>query len=73
MPSLLAKMKVLLIIEESSSKIEVKRCALFHIKTRVSLRYFVSYCREHSLCCFTSKSVVDCSGNPKNKLRYIQD
>ena len=38
-------MKVLLILEESSLKIEIKLflSALFHMKTRVSLRYFVSY------------------------------
>ena len=41
-------MKVLLILEENleKSKQNFSRRALFHIKTRVSLTYFVSYCLE---------------------------
>ena len=43
-------MKVLLILEVSSWKTEINfsRCALFHMKTRVSLNYFASYCRFNS-------------------------
>ena len=47
MPIILLKIKVLLILKENSSKIENKLfqlCAISH-NTRVSLRYFVSYCR----------------------------
>ena len=39
-------MNVLLIVARNSSKIEIKlftRCALFHMKTRVSVKYFGSY------------------------------
>ena len=45
MSSLLAKMNGLLILEQNSWKIEIKLFPLFHMKTRVSFRYFVSYCR----------------------------
>ena len=40
-------MKVLSILAENSWKTEMKfpRSALFHMETRVSLRYFVSHCR----------------------------
>ena len=40
-------MKVLLVLAESSWKTEINfsSCVLFHMKTRVSLKYFVSYCR----------------------------
>ena len=47
MPSLPAKMKILLILEEmkclEKQKLMISNCALFHMKTRVSLKYFVSY------------------------------
>ena len=39
-------MNVLLILARNSSKIEIKlftRCALFHMKTRVTVKYFGSY------------------------------
>ena len=40
MPSPPAKMKVLLILAENSGKTEIKLfpCALFHMKTKVSLK-----------------------------------
>ena len=43
MPSLPAKTKFLLILAKNSCKIEIKLfcCTLFHMKTTVSLRYFV--------------------------------
>ena len=42
--SLPAKMEILLILAKISRKIEIKfsRSALFHMKTRVSLKYFVN-------------------------------
>ena len=41
-----AKMKALLILAENLKKWKLNffRFALFHMKTRVSLKYFVSYC-----------------------------
>ena len=41
-----AKMKALLILAENLKKWKLNffRFALFHMKTRVSLNYFVSYC-----------------------------
>ena len=47
MPSPPAKMKLLLILEESSwkQKLNFSLCTLFHTKTRVSPKYFVSSCR----------------------------
>ena len=46
MPSPPVKMKVLSILAENSWKTEMKlsRSVLFHMETRVSLRYFVTYC-----------------------------
>ena len=40
------KMKALLILAGNSwkQKLNFSRCALFYMKTRVSLKYFVSYC-----------------------------
>ena len=48
MPSTPTKMKPLSILAENSWKIEINLFPLcaFHSKTRVSLRYFVSYCRH---------------------------
>ena len=45
-PSLPAKMKILLILAKTSQKqqLNVSRSALFHMKNRVSLKYFVSDC-----------------------------
>ena len=45
MPSLPAEMKVLLTLEKQ--ELNFSRCALFHMKTSVSLKYFVSYCMAH--------------------------
>ena len=55
MPSVPATMKVLLILSENSSKIDIKLfplCAISH-ETRAIVKYFVSYC----LC----KSFFDCN------------
>ena len=45
MLSLSVKMKVLLILAETikKQKLNFSRYVLFHIKTRVSLKYFMSY------------------------------
>ena len=44
--SLPANMKILLILAKTleKQKLNFSRTALFHIKTRASLRYFVNYC-----------------------------
>ena len=46
MPSLPGKVKVLLILGENSwkKKLKFSRWALFHMKTTVGFKYFVSYC-----------------------------
>ena len=46
MPSLPAKMKILLIIAKNLKKqtLNFSRSALFRMKTRVSLKYFVNDC-----------------------------
>ena len=47
-PSLPAKLKVLLIQKTlEKQKLNFFRCALFNMKTRDSLKYFVSYCRSN--------------------------
>ena len=42
-------MKLSLIYEKTleEQKLNFSRCALFHMKTRVSLKYFVSYCSKN--------------------------
>ena len=58
-------MKVLLIVGENSCKAEIKPflCGLFHMKTRVGLKYFVSY----RLC----KPLLD-SNSPPFKLNLFE-
>ena len=69
MPSSPAKMKVLLILAETSRKTEMKlsRSALFHMETRVSLRYFVSYCRSLDSICNSIRYLVSI----KSGITYI--
>ena len=58
--SLPAKMKILSILAKNSwkKKLEFSRSGLFHMETRVSLKYFVNRCRclifSYSVCCLIS-------------------
>ena len=50
MPSLPPKIKILLMLAKNSWKIEIKTSpiSLFHMKTRVCLKYFVNDCKLDS-------------------------
>ena len=56
-------------------KLNFSDCALFHMKTRVSLKYFVSYCRLFSFqCprpCFRSSRVFTGYSRSLFSLNYI--
>ena len=55
MPSLPPKIKTLLILAKNCWKIEIikfPRNALFHMKTRVFLKYFVHGCRHFHICLY---------------------
>ena len=49
MPSLPAKMKILLLLAKTleKQKLNFSRSALFHMETGVSLKYFVSGCSKN--------------------------
>ena len=59
MPIARAKMKILLILAKTLEKQELNfsRSALFHMKTRVSLRYFMNDCSY--LFLFLTKALGD--------------
>ena len=62
MPSLPPEIKILLILEKTTEKWKLKlsRISLFHMKTRVCLKYFVNACRLFGICEFDGDVLYVC-------------
>ena len=67
MPSLPVKMKILLKLVKNSWKTEYRlfHFALFHMKTRVSLKYFVTDCRKTASDKLLLDKAFNIAKNPK--------
>ena len=65
MPSLPVKMKILLILAKTleKHKLNFSRSAQFHMKTRVSLKYFMNNCRLMENDDITVARLRDCMKN----------